>query len=221
MTSLKIHDAQGKQVGTYEFDLAELAPSINKQLLHDVVVMYEANQRQGTHRTKNRNEVAYSTKKLYRQKGTGNARAGARTSGIRRGGADIHPIRPRDYSYRLPRKAVRLATRMALVSKIEAGSLTLIDKLSFAAPKTSEMAGILKAVGLGGKQAPKRLLVVPASYDVNVYKSTRNIDGVSILPSAELNARELLVAHRILMTTDALDSIRETAKKQTAKPEAV
>src|SRR5258708_1682904 len=119
MATLPIFDRTGKQVGSYEIDPLTLAPHINKQLLHDVVVMYQANQRLGTFKTKSRGEVAGSTKKMYRQKGTGNARAGSRRSGIRRGGGHIFAKRPRDFSYRLPRKAVQLATRMALASRIK------------------------------------------------------------------------------------------------------
>ena len=114
MPKLTIHDRKGQKVGTYNVEPEDFAPSINKQLLHDAVVMYQANRRQGSHKTKSRAEVAGSTKKLYRQKGTGNARAGHRRSGVRRGGGHIFAIRPRDYSYTMPRKALRLATRMAI-----------------------------------------------------------------------------------------------------------
>ena len=116
MASLTIFDSSGKNVGKYDLDWTELVPRINKQLLHDVVVMYQSNLRLGTARTRSRAEVAGSTKKMYRQKGTGNARAGSRRSGIRRGGGHIFAKRPRDWTYRLPRKAVQLATRMALAS---------------------------------------------------------------------------------------------------------
>ena len=116
MASLKIYDRTGKEVGQYEVDHEDIAPRISKQLLHDVVVMYQANQRQGSAKTKSRGEVAGSTKKMYRQKGTGNARAGSRRSGIRRGGGHIFAHKPRSYVYRMPRKAVQLATRMAIAS---------------------------------------------------------------------------------------------------------
>ena len=110
MVMLPVYDRSGQEVGQYEIDPAELAPRISKQLLHEAVIMYQANQRQGTFKTKTRGEVAGTTKKMYRQKGTGNARAGSRRSGIRRGGGHIHAIRPRDWTYRLTKKALRLAT---------------------------------------------------------------------------------------------------------------
>lgn len=208
MVSLPVYDRSGQEVGTYEIDPAELAPRINKQLLHDVVVMYQTNRRQGSAKTKGRSEVAGATKKMYRQKGTGNARAGSRRSGVRRGGGHIFPKRPRDWHYRLPKRAIRLATRMALAAKIADNQVTLIDELSFEEPKTGQMAQILAALKVDGI----RLLVAVAGYDANVYKSIRNLARVSVMPVAELNALEVLWPHRVLMTKAALDAFRERAK---------
>jgi large subunit ribosomal protein L4 len=214
MASLPVYDRTGKQVGKYEIDPAALAPRINKQLLHDAVVMYQANARQGTHRTKSRAEVAGSTKKMYRQKGTGNARAGSRRSGVRRGGGHIFAVRPRDYGYRLPRKALQLATRMALAAKLRDDEVTVIDELSFAAPKTAEMAGVIKALQLVGQ----RVLVTTDSHDVNVYKSARNIDRVAVSPAGDLNAYTVLSAGRLLITRSALDALRERASRTNGEP---
>jgi len=206
MVNLPVFDRSGAEVGTYDIDPAELAPRINKQLLHDVVVMYQANKRQGSAKTKSRAEVSGSTAKMYRQKGTGNARAGSRRSGIRRGGGHIFAKRPRDYSYRLPQKAVRQATRMALASRISDSEVTLIDELSFEEPKTSQMAAILGALKIEGT-----LLVAVDGYDVNVYKSIRNLDGVWVLPVGDLNALDVLRPKRVLMTKAALDAFRAKA----------
>jgi len=214
MVSLPVYDRTGAEVGSYEIDPVELAPRISKQLLHDVVVMYQSNLRQGTAKTKGRSEVAGTTKKMYRQKGTGNARAGSRRSGVRRGGGHIHSKQPRDWSYRLPKKAVRLATRMALASRIADNEITLIDDLAFEQPKTKEMATILTALKIGGS----RLLVAVAGYDVNVYKSVRNISGVSVLPVSDLNALEVLRPRRLLMTRAAMDAFRgQTAKTEVSQ----
>ena len=150
MASLPIYNRTGQQVGSYDIDPAAIAPNINKQLLHDVVVMYQTNKRVGTAKTKSRAEVAGSTKKMYRQKGTGNARAGGRRSPVRRGGGHTFAKRPRDWYFRLPKKAVQLATRMALASKIISEQIVVIDELKFAAPKTKEMNGILKALKIDG-----------------------------------------------------------------------
>jgi large subunit ribosomal protein L4 len=213
MASLPIYDRTGAEVGKYEIDPAELAPQINRQLLHEAVIMYQSNQRQGTVRSKGRSEVAGTTRKMYRQKGTGNARAGSRTSGIRRGGGDIHPRRPRDWSYRLTKKAIRLATRMALASKIADNQVTLIDQLGFEEPKTKEMAGILKSL----KLTDASLLVAVEGYNLNVYRSIRNLAGVSVLPVAELNALQILKPRQVLMTKAALDDFRAKASKASEK----
>jgi large subunit ribosomal protein L4 len=212
MASLPIYSRTGAEVGKYEIDAAQLAPRISKQLLHDAVVMYQNNLRQGSVKTKTRSEVSGSSKKMYRQKGTGNARAGSRRSGVRRGGGHIHARQPRDWSYRLPKKALRIATRMALASRIADDEITLIDNLSFEQPKTREMVAVLKALKLAGGS----LLVTIPAHDVNVYKSIRNLDGVSVLPVTDLNAWNVLHPKRLLMTTAALDAIRERAKTSEA-----
>jgi large subunit ribosomal protein L4 len=207
MPKLTVHDAKGKKVGTYNLEATDFAPRINKQLLHDAVVMYQSNLRQGSHKTKNRHEVSASTRKLYRQKGTGNARAGDRKSGIRRGGGHMKQILPRDYSYSLNRKALQLATRMALAAKVREDAIVLVDKLEFAEPKTRDMAAIIKTLGCEGQA----VLVATTEYNANVYKSVRNIARVSVSPAAELNALTVLNAKRLLMTTAAADALKAKA----------
>ena len=214
MAELTVFNTNGQQVGTYQIEPTEIAPRINKQLLHDVVVMYQANQRQGSASTRSRGEVSGSTRKLYRQKGTGNARAGARRSGVRRGGGHIFAKKPRNHGYRLPRKAVRLATRMAIASRIRDDEIMLIDELSLDQPKTKDMATILKALGCDGKS----LLVTTAQYDANVYKASRNIRDVTVCPAAELNALSVLRPHRMLVTRAAMDAIKEKSAQPT-RPE--
>ncbi len=205
--NIAVYDMAGKQVGSYEIDPAELAPRVSKQLLHDAVVMYQANQRQGTQKTKTRGEVAGSTRKLYRQKGTGNARAGARRSGTRRGGGHIFAKRPRDFGWRMPRKALQQAARMALASRIADDEVKLIDSLVVSAPKTAVVAGMLKKLGLGDTT----VLVAPEKHDAAFWKSARNIDGVSVSPVAELNAWSILRPGSILMTRAAIDAFRASA----------
>jgi large subunit ribosomal protein L4 len=205
MVSLPVYDRTGAEVDKIEIDPAQLAPRISKQLMHDAVVMYQANRRQGSAKTKSRSEVAGTTKKMYRQKGTGNARAGSRRSGVRRGGGHIFAIRPRDYSYRLPKKAVRLATRMAVASRIVDDEVTLIDELQMTEPKTREMVEILRALGIEGQT----LLVAVEQYDTNVYMSVRNLPGVTILPVSDLNALDVLRPRRMLMTRSALVAFRD------------
>jgi large subunit ribosomal protein L4 len=210
MVSLPVFNKSGAEVGKYDIDLDALAPKINQQLLHDVVVMYQASARQGTHRTKDRSDVAGTTKKMYRQKGTGNARAGSRRAPQRRGGYHVFALRPRDYGYRLPRKAVQAATRMAIARKVQSQDVVVIDELAFKEPKTKEMAGILKALKLTGTST----LVTTAGLDQNVYRSARNIDQVTVSPVGELNALAILQPRKMLVTKAALDAIKERAKSK-------
>lgn len=213
MVKLPVFNKSGAEVGSCEIDPAAIAPKISQQLLHDVVVMYEASARQGTHRTKDRSDVAGTTKKMYRQKGTGNARAGSRRAPQRRGGYHVFALRPRDYSYRLPKKAVQAATRMAIARKLQTEDVIIIDELSFSEPKTKEMAGILKALQLAGKST----LVATADLDQNVYRSARNIEKVTVSPVADLNALAVLKPRKLLVTRAALDAIKDRAAK-TTKP---
>lgn len=212
MVSLPIYNRSGQQVGTYEIDVATLAPRINKQLLHDAVVMYQCNLRQGSFRTKKRGEVAGTKQKMYRQKGTGRARAGDRRTNVRRGGGHGFAKRPRDFSYRLPKKALRIATRMAVASKIRDEQLVVIDELSFSAPRTKEMATILGMLGLRDTST----LVTTADYDENVYKSARNIDRVTVARVADLNALCVLSPRKILVTQTALDTLCKRASGASA-----
>lgn len=207
MATLSVYDKTGAEVGKFEVDPNAIAPRIVKQLLHDAVVMYQSNLRQGSAKTKTRTEVAGAKKKMYRQKGTGRARAGHRRSGVRRGGGHIFAKSPRNWTYRLPRKSLQAATRMALASKLIDDQLLLIDQLAMESPKTKEMAAILEALKIKGT-----ILIAVEAYNINTYKSARNIEGVRILPVAELNAYEILRPRRVLMTRAALESFVEKVK---------
>ncbi len=205
MATLTVYDTSGGEVGTYEIDTEQIADRVCKQLLHDAVVMYQTNQRQGSHHTRTRGEVAATTKKLYRQKGTGNARAGSKRTNIRRGGGVARTVKPRDYSYRLPKKAIKLATRMAIRSRIDDGEIVVVDRLEFAEPKTKQMAAVLQALGLDGATT----LIATAELDTTVFKSSRNLGGVAVQPVRELNALSVLKPKRVLVTREALDRIKD------------
>ena len=204
MISVPIKSSTGADAGSYEFDPAELASGINKQLLHDAVVMYETNRRVGTVHTKSRGMVAGSTKKLYRQKGTGRARAGQIRTPVRRGGGHTFGKKPKDWTYRLPKKALKLATRMALLSKFEDEQVTMLDDLSVEAPRTKAVVDLIRALGLSESSC---LLTIDA-YDVNIWKSARNIPTVWVSPAAELNAYSLLHQRQLVVTKAAMDNIR-------------
>lgn len=211
MATLPVYDKTGKKVDDYQIDPTDLCATIDKQLLHDAVVMYQANQRQGSFKTKTRSEVKGTTKKLYRQKGTGNARAGSKRSGIRRGGGHIFAKRPRDFTYRLPRKALQKATRMAMAGKIRDEQVLVIEDLTMDAPRTSEIAGLLKALEISGSST----LIATDSHSPGVYKSARNIPRVSVMEVRDLNALAILHPQRILITRAALDALKEGNHNQT------
>jgi large subunit ribosomal protein L4 len=205
MISAPVCDMTGKELGMYEFDPSELAPGINKQLLHDAVVMYQANRRQGTSATKSRGMVKGSSKKLYRQKGTGRARAGNRRTPVRRGGGHAFAKVPRDWGYRMPKKAVRMATRMALLSKFQDGEAVVVEGLSLSEPKTRIVAGMLRSLGVHQQSC----LLAISEYDADLWRSARNIARLRVTPAADLNAYDLLCQKRLLITRDAIDRLRK------------
>jgi large subunit ribosomal protein L4 len=207
MATLPIYDMSGTKVGDYEIDPNVLAPKVSKQLLHDVVVMYLANARQGSNKTKSRGEVSGSTKKMYKQKGTGNARMGAKRTPVRRGGGHANARQPRSYYYRLPRKAVQAATRMAMAAKINAGSVVVVDQFSMTAPKTKTLASAFKAIGLEGVTKT----FATSGLDKNLYLSGRNIEGLTISPVSDLNALTILRPKKLVVTKDALDWLKSRA----------
>jgi large subunit ribosomal protein L4 len=209
MLTLNVYNRQGESVGTVQVDPEEFGGTVNKQLLHDVVLMHLANQRAGTHSTLRRGEVAGSTKKLFRQKGTGNARVGNRRTNKRRGGGTAKGPKPRDYEYHLPKKAVRAATRMAILSKFQDNEAVILDDLSLAEVKTKQVTGLLKALKLQGVTC----LVGTKDYDKNVYLSSRNIPGVEVLPASQFNVYTVLRQKRLLLTRAALDELRQGASK--------
>jgi large subunit ribosomal protein L4 len=209
---LNVVNGQGQNVGTVEVDSAEFGGRINKQLLHEVVVMYLANQRAGTHSTLRRGEVAGSTKKLFRQKGTGNARVGTKRTNKRRGGGTAKGPKPRDYEYHLPKKAVRAATRMAILSRLQDQEAIIIDGLKFAEIKTKQMADVLKNLMLD--KTTCLVGIAPAEVDGNktVYMSARNLRGVAVSPTTAFNAYEVLRPKRLLLTRAALEELRKGNK---------
>ena len=210
MLSLNVYNRQGDSIGTVEIDPAEFGGTINRQLLHDVVLMHLANQRAGTHSTLRRGEVAGSTKKLFRQKGTGNARVGTRRTNKRRGGGTAKGPKPRDYEYHLPRRAVRAATRMAILSKFQDQETIIVDDLSVNEIKTKPVASILKALKLEGMTC----LVGTAKHEPMLYRSMRNIPGVQIAPASQFNAYSVLRPKRLLLTRAALEELRKPARGQ-------
>jgi large subunit ribosomal protein L4 len=223
--AVPVVDKAGASKGSVEIDPAAFGGKISRQLMHDAVLMFLANQRAGTHHTLRRGQVAGSTKKLFRQKGTGNARAGTKRTNKRRGGGTAKGPKPRDYEYHLPKKAVKAATRMAILSKFLDNEAVIVDELVLAAPKTKEITGVLKAIKVGKKatDAGERdvtlldttVLIGTAGLDQNVYKSARNIEGVKVLPAAEFNCYTVLKQKRLVLTRAALDALLNPPAKAT------
>ena len=209
MITLPVYDTSGAEVESYKLDPDDFAVRVNKQLLHDVVVMYEANQRHGAAKTKSRGEVRGSTRKLYRQKGTGRARAGMRRSPVRRGGGHTFAKQPKDWSYRLPKKAIRNATRQALLSKFLDDEVTLLQDFAISEPRTRHVAAVLAALELTETSS---LLAIPA-HDTDIWRAARNIPNLWVSPAADLNAYKLLHQKQLVLTTETLDLLREGPPK--------
>jgi large subunit ribosomal protein L4 len=207
--SVPVLNLQGAEVGRMDVNPDDFGGAINRQLLHDVVLMHLANQRAGTHCTLRRGEVAGSTKKLFRQKGTGNARVGTRRTNKRKGGGTAKGPKPRDYEYHLPKKAVRAATRMAILSKFQDNEAAIIDGLAPTAVKTKPVASTFQAIRKTLNVKNVTFLLGTAGYDKNLYLSARNIEGVQVLPVREFNAYTVLKQKRLLLTKAALEELRK------------
>ncbi|GAB62805.1 MAG: 50S ribosomal protein L4 [Candidatus Jettenia sp.] len=198
-----VYNKLGEKVNNIQLNEKKYGGPVRTKLLRDAVIMYEANKRQGTACTKTRGEVAGGGKKPWVQKHTGRARAGSIRSPIWKGGGVSFGPRPRDYSYSIPKKARKLALYSALTAKIRDNELLVLESLEFDTPKTKQMVGILKALGINGGSC---LIVLPEANEI-VWKSARNIPSVKVMTSAELNAYDVLKPKKILITREALNSI--------------
>ncbi len=201
MIELTVYNTSGQQVDTLRVDEAVLGGCVRYALLKQAIVMYHANKRVGTVATKNRGIVAGSTRKVYRQKGTGNARMGTRRTGKRVGGGMIFAKVPRDFSKHMPRKQRLLARDSAVLAKLRSHNVVVVDALALEKPHTRDFAGILKNLKID-----RSCLVATNGPDENVYKSARNIRKVDVLPVADLNAADIVNHRQVLFTKDALTS---------------
>lgn len=202
MLELAVHNRQGEQVGTVQVDEQVLGGEVRPRLLKQAIVMYEANRRQGSVATKSRGMVAGSTRKIYRQKGTGNARMGNIRTPIRRGGGMTFRKDPRDFSKAMPKKMRRLARNNALLAKMQSNAVIVIDELAFESPKTKEFASVLRNLKITGS-----CTVATAGQDQVVWMSGRNIPKTEIRPVSQLNAYDVLRRKHLLMTREALESL--------------
>lgn len=189
---------------------------VNPYLLHEVVRMYQANERQGTASTKNRGEVSGSGRKPWRQKGTGRARVGSIRSPLWRKGGVIFGPRPRDYSYSVPRRKLKIALSQALSDKLNNGELMVVDKIELANPKTKEMAKIINNLNPG-----KKGLLVLAKVDERLKKASRNIPFLSLVTAKEINAYQVLGHHKVILTKEALAGLGERLVASSDSKEAI
>ena len=209
MPEIEIKDKNNKNVGKINLGDDVFGAEVKTGVLHDSVVNYLANQRQGTHATKTKGLVRGGGKKPWKQKHTGRARSGSNRSPLWRGGGIIFGPQPRDYSYAIPRKARKLALRAALSGKFSDGEITVIDDLSIDKPKTKDIALILKNLDFAGKS----ILIVVPEYDEAVMLSARNIPGVAVRKVSDLNSYDVMSHSRMLATKKAVEMLTEEAGK--------
>lgn len=204
MPKLDILNISGDRVGEIELNENVYGAEVNEHVLYEVVKNYLANQRQGTQSAKTRAEVRGGGKKPFRQKGTGNARQGTIRAPHFVGGGVAFAPKPRDYSYKLPKKVKRLAFRSALSSKINEGEVIILDSLAFDAPKTKDMVNVLANI-----KAERKALVVTLEKDENVVKSASNIKGVGSAFVGSLNVYDILNHTSLVLTKEAAEKIGE------------
>lgn len=211
MAKIDVYNLERKKVG--ELDLADevFAAEVKEHLLHEVVVAQLASRRAGTHAAKERAAVQGSSKKLYKQKGTGNARHGSIRAPSYVGGGRAHPPRPQDWSVRPPRKVRISAMRSALSLLFKEGRLTVVDSINFDEPKTKHLAGILSTL-----QAAKSTLVVDGRGNENLILSIRNMQGSSFLPPEGVNVYDLLKHEHLVVSKDAAKALEARCLEKTS-----
>src|SRR5438067_13825079 len=202
MIDVPNNDQSGKQHETIQVDEARLGGPVNKPLLKQALVYYHANQRQGSSRTLARGEVAGSTRKMFRQKGTGNARTGGIRNPIKKGGGHAKQKRPKEWRQALPKKARRLARNSALLSKFQSNDVRVIDEIKLDGPKTKQVADMYKKLGID-----RSCLLAINGRNETLEKSARNIDRTTLTTVAQLNAWDILRNRTLLLTKDGLELI--------------
>lgn len=203
MPTLNLFNKEGQKVGDIQLSENIFAVEVNESALHQVVVAQLANKRQGTQSTKTRSEVSGGGKKPWRQKGTGRARQGSIRAPQWIHGGIVFAPKPRDYRMSVPKTMRRVAMKSALTSKVVENEMVVLDELQLAAPKTKEMVNMLNAL-----EAKKALIVVPESNEA-IYKSARNLEGVTVLPVNNLNVYDILRYEKLIVTKEAVKKIEE------------
>lgn len=207
MPNANLYDGKGKSAGTVELPEAIFGREPNEHLLWEAVRNYLANQRSGTAHTKDRSEITGSTIKLFRQKGTGRARAGSAKSPTRHGGGTAFGPKTRDHSYAMPRKARRAALCVALSDRAAGGDVLVVKDFTLATPKTKDFKALISAMGLS--EGREKILLVLDDYHLELCKSARNLRNLDFIVGRELNAYQVLWADKLVVTAPALEQIKE------------
>lgn len=211
MIEIPIHNQSGKQVGTFQVDEQLLGGEVRPALLKQAYVRYHANRRQGTAKTKTRSEVEGSTRKLYKQKGTGNARRGSIRANILRGGGHAKAKRPHSWRQDMPEKMRRLANRNALLAKAVDGEIRLVEGLNFDKPSTRDFSTMLNAL-----QIDRSCLVALRETTGHIARSAKNLESVSLTHVDRLNAFDLLNHRYLLAEKEAFEAYISRATDQLA-----
>ncbi|MGM7724584.1 50S ribosomal protein L4 [Metabacillus sp. Hm71] len=204
MPKVALLNQSGSNVGEIELNDSVFGIEPNQHVLFEAVIMQRASLRQGTHKVKNRSEVAGGGRKPWRQKGTGRARQGSIRSPQWRGGGIVFGPTPRSYAYKLPKKVRRLAIKSALSSKVVDNNIVVLEDLALNAPKTKEMTAVLK-----GLSVDKKALIVTADSNENVALSARNIPGVTVVTADGVNVLDVLNHEKLIMTKAAVQKVEE------------
>lgn len=202
MIDVPVYNMAGQQTGSVQIDEAILGGRVRPQLIKQAVVSYEAAQRQGSARTRSRGMIDGSTRKLFRQKGTGNARMGPVRSPIRRGGGVTFAKGERDFRRDMTKKARRLARNSAILAKLKDNDALILDPIELAAPKTSELAKAFKAVG-----ADRGCVLALGEANAVIFKSGRNLPKTEIRPVSELCAYEVIRRKKLVFTKSAFETL--------------
>lgn len=205
MAKVAVYNIAGQQTGEIELNDTVFGVEVNEAVVHQALVMQLASQRQGNAATKTRGMVRGGGRKPWKQKGTGRARAGTIRSPLWVGGGTVFGPQPRSYSFRMPRKARRLAIKSALSAKVQNGELVVLEGIQYDQPKTKQVVELLKNFGLEERKA----LLITKEADENVEKSSRNVPGVKALAASGLNVFDLLHHDKLLITRDAVARIEE------------
>ncbi len=203
MAVTEVYNTENKMVGEVELNEALFGLEVKKHILHDVVKMQLANRRAGTANTKTRTEVRGGGAKPYRQKGTGRARAGTRNSPLWRGGGVTFGPKPRDYSYKLPKKVRKLGVRMALSTRFSENNMLVLDGFDLADIKTKNFVEVMKKLNI------ENGLIVTPEKNENLEKSSRNLQGFKVIQADGLNVYDILLHRRLVLVQPCLVQLEE------------